>query len=138
MKCLGDIALFLFLAGALVGCGKTTLVQEAISPDTKYVALAQIYDGGATSDWKPIVYIRNYKTYKKWWYPDSEDEKVFSGYRSDEIVVEWATEQELVIYCECRVEYLVDTYWGIKITYKNRKFRPTQRSSGTAQKRGAP
>jgi hypothetical protein len=138
MKLLSRVEFSIFLICSLVACGKTIEVQEAVSPDKKYVAIAQVYDWGATTDRAPIVYIRHYPNYKEWWYSNSEEEKVFSGYRSDEIAVEWASEKELVIYCECRNDYLVDTYWGIKIISKYSKFRPTIRSSGTAQKRAAP
>jgi hypothetical protein len=119
MKPLSARALSLFLMCALCGClTDTTTVQEAISPDKKHVAVAQVYDGGATTSWAPQVYIRHYPNYKKWWYSESEDERVFSGYHSDKIAVKWASDAELIIYCKCTVEYLVDTYWGIKITHK--------------------
>ena len=58
-------------------------------------------------------------SYKKWWYNESNDEMVFSGYHSNEIAVKWASKKELIIYCQGRVDYLVENYWGIKITFKN-------------------
>ena len=111
---------------------ETTTKQIAVSPDKKYVAIAQVYDGGATTDYAPMVYIRHNPNYKEWWYPESETEKVFSAYHTDEIGVRWISENELEIYCKCRADYMVGRYWGIDITHKaislNKALQSTQKT----------
>jgi len=86
--------------------------QRVPRPDGKYIAVAQVVDGGATTSWSPQVYIQWHE-----WRSQREEGKVFVGYRSPNITVEWKSDTHLVIYSDCEVRYLVSRIWDIQIEH---------------------
>lgn len=87
--------------------------QRAPRPDGKYIAVAQVVDGGATTSWSPQVYLLWHE-----WREPREEGKIFVGYRSPNIRVEWKSDTRLVIYSDCEVRYLVSKIWDIEIEHR--------------------
>jgi uncharacterized protein DUF5412 len=92
-------------------CGND-IKQEVISPDGRYTATAFIRDCGATTSYSPQVYLRKAEERM------AETGNVFTGYRSDEINISWASATELVISCNCEVRRYEKEFSGIVITLK--------------------
>jgi hypothetical protein len=104
----------LLFSGCSDPCANTDL-DEATSPDGKYVTTAFIRDCGATTDFSPQVELRLVGQSR------GKTGNVYIGDHSDEIKIAWLSATQLVIYSDASTVKQMTNFHGILIEKKPMK-----------------